>query len=469
MQPWALAFAIASMLLSGSFLLRRVVAGVALAPSLLLLLLALHGPAYLWYTRVWGPHQPFFNRIVWAAGPGIDPITRLDIAIGITFSGACIGIALADRVLGCGPRQMQAAMASWRHDMVRPPEQAARRAMALGAILSAYLVVVISTDDHLSRILTYVQSRGDEFDKIALRRSLCAGDSYTYLLLKATVIPFSACALLVLARSGGHVAWWSFGTLVPCLLVANLATLSKSPVVVLCLLLLLAEIVRRDLQPRWKSLATASIVGGGLLVTTTLVSIRSLEGPLEAMRFLMYRVFMVGNEVLLEYFAAVPNRIPHAWGMGSRWISALTGRDPQPQLHWLVGEVHRNVRASTSNAMFVGDAWGNFGWLGVVIAPVIMGFLARGLDIELILRRGKSVGTVAGLVLGLHGLFIALSNALQTALLTGGLLMVVPLAAWLGTGRRRRIEVADSMHSLQTAGNAPLPGLRDGPTLPSQT
>jgi hypothetical protein len=84
----------------------------------------------------------------------------------------------------------------------------------------------------------------------------------------------------------------------------------------------------------------------------------------------------------------------------------------------------------------MGDAWAAFGWIGVVGAGLLAGMLLRWIDIQLIVRRGKNVGTLAGLALGHYGIFVSLSTALQTALLTGGLLLVLPLVAF-AAGRPR--------------------------------
>jgi hypothetical protein len=442
MPSSTLLFAATAMALACMFLKRRATLSLGLAPTLLTLLLILHGPAYLYYTRIWGPERAFFQRILTAASPGSDVIASLDIAIAIMFLGVCAGIALADLVLGCCPLTMRTALRSWDRNAMEIPAFAPRRALLLGMCGAAFLTITAVTNNHLGRVLQFFYSQGDEFEKIELRRDLCAGDTYLFLLLNSTVLPFSACALLALARSGCHSARLGVLTIVPCLFVAKLATLSKSPIVVFCLLLALTEIARRTLRPRLRTMVPVAIGGISLILVMSFVAIRTLANLEEALNFIVYRMFMVVNEVLLEYFAAIPSRLPHAWGANSGWLSVLLGIDPPPALYWLVGEVHRDVRASTSNAMFLGDAWGGFSWLGVLVTPIVAGFVTRGIDIELIVRRGKSAGAVAGLVLGQYGVVIAMTTAFQTALITGGLLLVLPLASWLGARRRRSPAVA---------------------------
>jgi cytochrome c-type biogenesis protein CcmH/NrfF len=75
---------------------------------------------------------------------------------------------------------------------------------------------------------------------------------------------------------------------------------------------------------------------------------------------------------------------------------------------------------------------------------------------------------VAGLVLGQYGVFIAMTTAFQTALLSGGLVLVLPLAVWLGAARRRRSSVATTALAVQTRSDASVSGFRNGPNLPEQ-
>ena len=111
--------------------------------------------------------------------------------------------------------------------------------------------------------------------------------------------------------------------------------------------------------------------------------------------------------------------------------------EPRLPTYFLVGEVHRGVLGSTTTVMFMGDAWADFAWFGVAVSGFFMGALARAIDVALVVRRGKTVATIAGIALGQYGLFVAMSTSMQTAMLTGGMLLVVPLVAAMSPRRRR--------------------------------
>lgn len=159
----------------------------------------------------------------------------------------------------------------------------------------------------------------------------------------------------------------------------------------------------------------------------------ALTGLLEVLNFLFYRAFMVVNEGLVEYFSAIPYVIGHTWNLLPSWLK------PQHNLatYWAVAEVHRGMPGSTTTVMFLGDAWADLAWLGVVLASLVLGGLARFLDIKLILQRDPGIFTIAALGLAHNGVFFALNTSLQTAMLSGGLFLVLPLFYLLSDRRNR--------------------------------
>lgn len=150
--------------------------------------------------------------------------------------------------------------------------------------------------------------------------------------------------------------------------------------------------------------------------------------------FLYYRTFDIPNEVLLEYFSAIPAVIPHSWGHSVRAL--LDGAVPTENLqtYYAVAEVTRNSLLSTSNAMFVGDAWAQFSWYGVVFVSLMAGFLVRLID--LYSQKNGYTDQTAALIAGCSfGIFTILSTAFTTGLLTGGLALV-PLLSTFFVRRR---------------------------------
>jgi hypothetical protein len=136
---------------------------------------------------------------------------------------------------------------------------------------------------------------------------------------------------------------------------------------------------------------------------------------------------MIPNEGLLEYFIVFPNVLDHTSGRDIRALAALLGVEPLRASYWRVAEVLRLVPGATTVVMFVADAWAAWAWKGVALVSLVFGFLVRLLDIELIVKRGRSSAVIAGICLGHFGVFIGMTTAFQTAVLSGGLVFVLPL------------------------------------------
>jgi len=434
---WTGVFFSVAMLAATFFYLQRVGIHFGLTSVLLGLMLIFHGPAYLYYTRIWGPETEFFEQIL-SAAPGANVIGTLDVALGLTFLGVCVGVAMADLLCGVDKRHHKHAIDEWAASPVRmAPAMVARvKVLAVGGI--AILLAFALIDNQLVNIYNYAVSDAGEFEKIGMRRDLGGSQIYLYNLLVASVFPFIAFCLLILKREGTRKIRWMLLAFVALLVVAKAATLSKAPLAVLLLQLLTVEYMRRSLKLTFMMIVKLLAFSVGLFVAMAFVANPTLDEALVVLTFLFYRVFMIVNEGLMEYFAAIPYVLPHTWGSQSSWVATLFQSDPQEATFWLVGEVHRGVSGSTTTVMFMGDAWADFAWAGVVLVPVVAGLFLRWLDIQLIIRRGKTVVTVAGLALGHYGIFIALSTALQTAMVTGGLLFVLPLVALISGGQPKR-------------------------------
>jgi hypothetical protein len=304
-------------------------------------------------------------------------------------------------------------------------------------------------------VLEYVSSDLSEFDKILLRREGGGSGFYLYNLALGNVIPFVAFAMLAMWMARvPRIKWPALGFVI-LVAIGKAATLSKAPLAVFALQCAIVWLLMRRLTVSWKVSASLAAVAGILFVLVSWVANPSGDELMLILEFLFYRVFMVVNEGLLEYFAAIPSVIPHSWGTQSSWIAALFQVDPKLQTFLLVGEVHRGVLGSTTTVMFMGDAWADFAWGGVVVVAFLAGALVRWIDVRLIVRQGKTVATIAGLALGHFGLFIAVSTSLQTALVTGGLAFVVPLVAMI-RARPRTLRIARASADELTARRDPL-------------
>jgi len=422
-----------SLFAAALLLWRRVGINLGVTSVLLCLMLAFHGPAYLYYTRVYGPETAFYETIL-SAAPDVDVVSVLDLALAATFASMCLGVLWADLVWGVTRERWKGAVRAWSSGAVGVDEGQRVRLIGLSMLLVFVMMPFVVIDAQVPKVLNYFTADLGEFEKIALRREGGGSSFYLYNLLLSTLFPYAAFCMvglwLIRARFPRVLAI----ALLVLVALGKAATLSKAPVAIFALQCALVGLMLRQLTLSWKTALGIACMAASLFIVMAWVANPVVEEFIEVLDFLFYRLFMIANESLLEYFAAIPSIIDHSWGLQISWVAALLDEAARLPTYWLVGEVHRGVLGSTTTAMFLGDAWGDFAWFGVVIASFVAGALTRWIDIQLIVLRGKSVFTVAGLALGQYGVFVALSTSLQTAMLTGGLVLIVPIIRLLSNG-----------------------------------
>lgn len=435
-MTWSSWLLVASWLLSAMFMRRHVGFNLSLTSVLLSMLFLLHSLAYLYYTRVWSAGSAFFDTVV-SAARGAQVIQTIDLALCLTFIGVCIGIKGSDLLTKTSGRGMKAAISSWsQNSLAWTDGQRSRLNFALAASLLLLLVPVFFIDGHVAKIITFVTADLDLVGKTELRREGGGSNFYLYNLLVSNVLPFLAfCSLASRGTDrpiGGTLALAFAGFL----LVAKIATLSKAPSAIFLLQVIVVYVMIKRLELSVGALLRFFGVSFALFALMAAVADSTLDGFLAIGHYLFYRVFMIVNESLVEYFSAIPYEIDFTWGAQFSWVAALLQEAPKEPIYWLVGEAHRGVSGSTTVVLFVGYAWADFAWWGVAIAPVLVGLLVRTIDHRLILVRKKSVLSIGGLALGHYGIYIAMITPLQTAMLTGGLVLVIPLV-YLFAGKIR--------------------------------
>jgi oligosaccharide repeat unit polymerase len=448
---------LASLLFATWFMFERLRVNFTLSSVGLLLLLTFHGPAYWFYTRYWIHGTSFLNKIydrsaesVASGGtssgilpptiaPAYDHLARLsgdpafgasmanlDIAMALLFLGTVLGFFLADRVVGNDQSQISAAIISWQNSRLSSSlKQRGAKVVfwSLVAICSIALVFLYLQTDKFDLVYRYFFIAGNEVEKIKWRRE-SGGFSYFWNLFFSTIAIFATVYAINEVRFNKLIGFLFALSFIALIIFGKMAYLSKAPVVVYALQICLAFIIARSLNVS-KYAATsllAILVCGALLMV--FVANSSMHGLGNALIFLFYRLLMIPNESLVEYFLAIPNYISHTYGLDNRFIAFASGQPKLLESYWRVAEVLRGVGGSTTTAMFIGDSWAEFSWAGVIIFPIVFGGLLRCLDILLIRKLGKTSASIAGLSLGYYGIFIALSTSLFTALLTGGILMI---------------------------------------------
>lgn len=444
---------LASMLYAFWYLLCRLRVNFTLSSVSLLLLIAFHGPAYWFYTRHWIYGGTFLNKLYDSSSGssrppdlGVNPaydhlrrlltdpafndsLAKLDIAMASLIGGIIVGFMFTDWVGGNNRARIHAAISNWESSELRPCLEQRWIALAFWltiATCSIAMALLFIQSGKIHIVYQYFFSSGSEVEKIRWRREH-GGFTYSWNLFFSTIAVFGSVYALVEMRFTKLFGWILASSFVMLVIFGKMAYLSKAPIVVYILQMCIAAIIMRSLK-----VSTLAVFGlAALLGCTTLAMVfianSDIGDLVSAATFLFYRIFMIPNESLVEYFLAFPNYLPHTHGLDNRFIAYFLGEPKLLESYWRTAEVIRGVGGSTTTAMFIGDAWAQFAWAGVLVFPLALGCLLRSLDIFLVAKLGKTAASIAGLSLGYYGIFIALSTSLLTALLTGGLLMIPAL------------------------------------------
>ena len=291
-------------------------------------------------------------------------------------------------------------------------------------ITAAAMLVVILSEGQPGKIYNYFASGESEIEKILLRSTDGGTNIYIYNVLLYSVSTFLTMVLWCAHRANPgdpelRALMWVYFVLI---FVGKLGTLSKAPPVIFLLQLALLSLLLKGKTFNWLSLASLLILAVAMFALIVRLTIPDIEIP-NIFNFLYYRIFDIPNESLIEYFSAFPNALHHGWEYGIFGSLSRSANEVVLQNYFAVAEITRGSLLSSSNVLFVGDAWADYEWPGIIVTSTFAGFLVRMIDIYS-LRRGFTDEWACLIASCAFGVFTMLSTAFSTALITGGLLLI---------------------------------------------
>lgn len=418
---------------AGLYLIYRLRLYVTASSMLLGFLLLVYGPAYLTYMLLRRPVSVVDLRISSALNFD-DTVISLNLSIAIMFFCVILGIELVDRLAPRSAHSLQKALTSWNSQPLRGKRSNLWPLLLVNLALALFMTWVSLEENHLAIIAGFLSVPGPEAVKTAYRQQYGGSQVYLYNLVVASV---AAMMIVWGALSGWMHRWWPLLAVTAFLAVATVLgkveTLSKAPIALFTLQLMLAAYLVLRNNINW------SVVAGSIIVTLIIFyPIIRLAVPevdqMEALSFFYYRAFDVSNQALLEYFAAYPERMPHMWGANVRAVAAILGLQYTPSFD-VVSRLWRYTGGSTTTAMFIADAWADFSYFGVVGFSIAVGAICRAIDIVL-LASGKTATAVAVLAAAFVGIYNLMITALPTSMLSGGLILPPVLAFVIVQGQK---------------------------------
>lgn len=405
--------------------------------AFLYLLLIFHGPMLFVYTEVWGGGYEFGQLPHLVTNVATSDVIQ-QVYLGLT---ACVLFVLVGVWLYnfTHPRIKILSRKHTKLEIRRCSIPRILLATQISAIcILIFLLLQFALAAPPTELFRYYLSSIDEFEKVGIRRSATLS-FYPYQVLMTAFFPFLSFVLVAQSNQDSNSAAINrrvkfyaifFTSLVMC---AKLAQYNKSGPVFFALQLLFVTAYARSLSFRLHAWHL-KIFGIGLLSIIAITSLVNSTGSWILTLFSAFeRTFMIPNEVIFEYFAVIPERLPHGFGKGISWIAAFigdNGSDETLGTYWKVGAIVRDAYGSTSNSFFIADAWAEFSWLGVVFFSLAAGWIIRWHDHQ-VMRWGSSPVALALLVSGYYGAYTLATTALTTALFTGGLVVTPVIAVML--------------------------------------
>jgi hypothetical protein len=353
-------------------------------------------------------------------------VTDMNFAIALMFVGVIAGIEIVDRLIPKRIEAMEIALTGWNSQPLNDGIGGSRMLMVVIVCLTLFMAWVSIRENHIGIIKAFLSITGDEAARVAYRLNHGGSPDYLYRLILEALAPM----LVLWGLLSGWInrSWILFAAaslLFLAVMVGKSETLSKAPPAFFLIQLIVAGLLVFRNRLTWRS-GLGALFAVILILYLIIRLTVSAYDSYGALGFLYYRIFEVPSESLLETFAAFPFRYPHTWGANIRPLAMMMGRDYTPAFT-IISELWHNSKDATSNALFIADAWVDFSYAGVVIFSMLAGATCRSID-AIFLANGKTVLGIAMMAAAFAGVFTLLVSALNTAFLSGGLLLA-PLFA----------------------------------------
>jgi len=208
------------------------------------------------------------------------------------------------------------------------------------------------------------------------------------------------------------------------LLVSQLANLSKTGFVLLLLQIVILLLLIYKVKFNFLKMIFGAIILLIILIPIFIYSTDSGNVSV-ALKTISYRVFEEPNRVLAMYIENWPDKISHKWGMNIRLIHQLFETAPFYSSDVILGG---KKLGSTFNAIFLGDAWVDFSYMGIVIESFFIGAYLAVIDFWVFRKNNiMTKAMFAGLLLSMFSLS---SIALLATMVTFGLVSI-PVMVYL--------------------------------------
>jgi hypothetical protein len=438
--------AVAAMIIATLYLFFRVRLFLTTATMLIGSLLLIYGPAYLVFMLTSGAHvlpirmvtggiseiNPIFPRIAARVQHFDAVVVAMNFSIALMYVGIIAGIEMVDRLFPKRAAALRVGLRNWNTQSLRDDEGSTVFLLGAIALVLVFMAATSIRENHVGKIMHFLSLSALDVGRIEYRLQHGGSPSYVYNVTLNAIAP--------MLTIWGLLAGWlkrspplllAAGLLFVAVMIGKSETLAKAPAAFFLIQLLVAGLAIFSNRITWR--IALGIAGA---VTLLLFAVfKLILPPADVMESIYNRVFEVENQSLLENFAVFPALHPFMWGTNLRPIAMLAGIKPYVPTFSIVAYVWYGNYDVTSPALFIADAWAGFSFAGVIVLSLVAGTVCRSID-TIFLGRGKTVLAIAIIGAAFGGVFSLLTNALNIAMLSGGLLLSPALAGLLVMAER---------------------------------
>jgi hypothetical protein len=372
------------------------------------------------------------GNIIYFAGEDTVPDVRgaVTVCLIVMWIGLVTGIEFARSTWPSLNGRSELVIRRWKATVISDRSDGNQLLAAIGVLVALYIFATFLYFGKQSQVLDFVSLQSTA-DKAKYRHDFGPEGGYVYQTLIASVAPFLSFALVLKGIAAGKRYLVAIGLIVCAAVFAGkIGTFEKTPWLVYVLQFIVVFQAARSLKfgiGRILVFSTIMVIG---VVAALAIAMPQLDSA-HLVEWLGYRFFQVNNEVIYQTFYVYPHYLPHTWGMNIGLIHTLFGSGELVSAHTKVANFF-GANGATFDSFFIGDAWVDFSYGGVLVMSLVVGFVVKSVDI-FVMSLGKTPLCLALLGSCMYGLFQLQVTSAFTAFLSGGLVFI-PLLAFASAG-----------------------------------
>jgi hypothetical protein len=252
---------------------------------------------------------------------------------------------------------------------------------------------------------------------------------YFYYVLRTFGWPFLIALSLVRALQTNRREWHLATTAITGLgIVYASLSIAKQPVAAIFAVMFLVLLIMRGRTIRTSTLITMPVIVLSFPIMVVLMAQSGTGINLwSAVVAIMNRIFYIPAYVLYYYYEVFPLHVNFLNGLTVGKLANLLGKETFESANYVYRYIYpERIDSGLANAAFIGNAWADFGFVGVLLSGLVLGLLMQGAQI-LFFRSRKTVYDLAAYAFLIFGFWLANSTALPTVLLSNGVIFALLL------------------------------------------